>query len=256
MLGLIVLHMLVEIDKKFLAISEALTGETQLRAKRTRIKILRAIAEKNGAAGFSDIKITTGLSTGSIYYHLERMNNYVTKDAKHYVITEEGLNLLRESEAKYSKAPRQHAGEEELREHNKEELGKPTEEPRESLSHNGHTKMYRLAVPGILIVIGTIAALYLAETRSFHSFVLTGNATLVVFLAIATVIAAFFSTRGRSIIPQAVGGRVMLSVLSAAAILSGIIFLSESPFSGAAAPHYENSMDALLSSYSLHWQVR
>ena len=73
-----------------------MTGETQLRARLTRIKILRAIAERNGSAGFSEIKNATGLSTGSIYYHLERMGNYVTKDSKQYKITEEGLELLRE----------------------------------------------------------------------------------------------------------------------------------------------------------------
>src|ERR687884_2166508 len=80
----------------------ALTGETQLRARRTRIKILKAIADRNGIAGFSDIKTSTGLSTGSIYYHLERMGNYVTKDSKHYIITEEGLQLLREVDSKYA----------------------------------------------------------------------------------------------------------------------------------------------------------
>ena len=67
-----------------------------MRARLTRIKILRAIAERNGSAGFSEIQNATGLSTGSIYYHLERMGNYVTKDSKHYKITEEGLELLRE----------------------------------------------------------------------------------------------------------------------------------------------------------------
>jgi DNA-binding transcriptional ArsR family regulator len=73
-----------------------LTGETQLRARLTRIKILRAIAERNGSAGFSEIRNATGLSTGSIYYHLERMEDYVIKDSKQYKITEEGLELLRE----------------------------------------------------------------------------------------------------------------------------------------------------------------
>jgi hypothetical protein len=77
-----------------------LTGETQLRARRTRLKILRAIAEKNGSAGFSEIRDATGLSTGSIYYHLERMDNYVSKDYKHYVINEVGLQLLREVDSK------------------------------------------------------------------------------------------------------------------------------------------------------------
>ena len=82
--------------KNFSGHQKSLTGETQLRARRTRIKILRAIADKDGVAGFSDIKLSTGLSTGSIYYHLERMGNYVTKNSKYYVITEEGLQLLRE----------------------------------------------------------------------------------------------------------------------------------------------------------------
>ena len=77
-----------------------MTGETQLRARLTRIKILRAIAERNGSAGFSDIRNATGLSTGSIYYHLERMEDYVTKDSKQYKITEEGLELLREIDKK------------------------------------------------------------------------------------------------------------------------------------------------------------
>jgi predicted transcriptional regulator len=77
-----------------------LTGETQLRARRTRIKILRAIAGRNGSAGFSDIRNATGLSTGSIYYHLERMENYVIKDSKQYLITHEGLQLLREIDEK------------------------------------------------------------------------------------------------------------------------------------------------------------
>jgi predicted transcriptional regulator len=82
--------------------SRILTGETQLRARRTRLKILRAIAEKNGSAGFSDIRNATGLSTGSIYYHLERMGNYIIKDSKHYLITDEGLRLLRKIDDRLS----------------------------------------------------------------------------------------------------------------------------------------------------------
>jgi DNA-binding PadR family transcriptional regulator len=100
-----------------------LTGETQLRARLTRIKILRAIAERNGSAGFSEIRNATGLSTGSIYYHLERMEDYVTKDSKQYKITEEGLELLREIDKKSAVYPT----------HNKEEetstsLGVQTDE--------------------------------------------------------------------------------------------------------------------------------
>ena len=77
-----------------------MTGETQLRARRTRLKLLRAIADLEGSASFSEIRKTTGLSTGSIYYHLERMANYVVKDSKHYVITQKGLQLLHEIDSK------------------------------------------------------------------------------------------------------------------------------------------------------------
>ena len=73
-------------------------GETQLRARRTRVKILRAIAENNGMAGYSQIRYKTGLSTGSIYYHLERMKTYIKKDAKQYKITDEGMRFLNEIE--------------------------------------------------------------------------------------------------------------------------------------------------------------
>jgi predicted transcriptional regulator len=73
-----------------------LNGETQLRARRTRIKILRAIAEKRGAARFSDIRNSTGLSTGSIYYHLERMADYVGKNSKEYTLTDQGFRFLQE----------------------------------------------------------------------------------------------------------------------------------------------------------------
>ena len=103
-----------------------MTGETQLRARLTRIKILRAIAARNGSAGFSEIRNTTRLSTGSIYYHLERMGNYVTKDSKHYKITKEGLELLREIDSRSTVAPA----------HNKEEQ----EEEETSASHGIQTE--------------------------------------------------------------------------------------------------------------------
>jgi predicted transcriptional regulator len=85
---------IAEKDKYFFDNRTIVTGETQLRARRTRMKILKAIADRNGSAGFSEIKDATDLSTGSIYYHLERMVVYVTKRSKHYHITKEGLQLL------------------------------------------------------------------------------------------------------------------------------------------------------------------
>jgi hypothetical protein len=232
-----------------------LTGETQLRAKRTRIKILRAIADKNGIAGFSDIKVTTGLSTGSIYYHLERMGSYVTKDARHYAITEEGLRLLRESDAKYAKRPQQHGAEEKLREHPGEEQrdsqGAHEEPPRTDFS-----KFRRVAVVGGLILVGTLGIVYFGDLSRTVPFYLSGNVNAIVFLSLATALGAVISYKSRVIFSHVGYRGLLLPVLSAAAIFSGIVFLSGASFTGAAGPQYDNSMDALLSSYSLHWQVR
>jgi hypothetical protein len=61
---------------------------------------LRAIAGSKGSAGFSEIRDATGLSTGSIYYHLERMGKYIIKDSKQYLITQDGWELLREIDVK------------------------------------------------------------------------------------------------------------------------------------------------------------
>ena len=105
-----------------------MTGETQLRARLTRIKILRAIAARNGSAGFSEIRNSTGLSTGSIYYHLERMGNYVTKDSKHYKITKEGLELLREIDSRSTVAPAHNKEEEQEDEETSASHGIQTEE--------------------------------------------------------------------------------------------------------------------------------
>ena len=255
MLPTILLHRPVEIDKKSLVLSQPLTGETQLRAKRTRIKILRAIAERNGTAGFSDIKVSTGLSTGSIYYHLERMSNYVTKDAKHYVITEQGLQLLREADSRYAKAPPAHGSEERAREHLDDGRHIDDKQETEPAARSDFSKPLRVAFLGGLALLGTLGAIYFTGWGNVAT-VLQRNAIPILFILLIMVLAVSFSFRGRRLVPQAVGYRgLMLSILSVAAVLSGIMFLS-APYSGATAPHYDNSMDALLSSYSLHWQVR
>jgi hypothetical protein len=255
MLSIILLHRPVEIDKKSLVLSQPLTGETQLRAKRTRIKILRAIAERNGTAGFSDIKVATGLSTGSIYYHLERMSNYVTKDAKHYIITEDGLRLLREADSRYARAPPAHGSEESAREHLGDSRHIDDKQDGEPAARRDFSKPLRVAFLGGLALLGTLGAIYFTGWGNVAMLPLR-NSIPILFSLLVIVLAVSFSFRSRRLVPQAIGYRgVMLSVLSAAAVLSGIMFLS-APYSGAAAPHYDNSMDALLSSYSLHWQVR
>lgn len=227
-------------------------GETQLRAKRTRIKILRAIAEKNGTAGFSDIKTTTGLSTGSIYYHLERMSSYIVKDAKHYAITEEGLELLRESDPKYAKSlplrnPEEGARQERIDEH---ETRAGAEQ--EAASSSGRTKQLAMAGAGGALVLAFVLSGWSGPVASAF-----GSSSSILFVSIAAAaIVAAFSLRGSRGLPPVLGYRLTVAALSVAVLLSGIIFISHAPFSGAAQVHYDNSMDALLSTYSLHWQVR
>lgn len=68
---------------------------------RPRIKILRALEDKNGHS-ISEIKTSTGLSDESIDHHLERIRNYVTRNSKSYMVTKEGLQFLRQVGPRYS----------------------------------------------------------------------------------------------------------------------------------------------------------
>jgi hypothetical protein len=181
-----------------------LTGETQLRARRTRIKILKAIADKNGVAGFSDIKLSTGLSTGSIYYHLERMGNYVTKNS---------------------------------------------EEPIRRARYWG---VRHYAFMGVaLSAIAFAAAALLTDWQAFFL-----NAGVIASIAGAATIAASLLMIRYSY-PAIRYRGMMLSVLALTVLLAGVFVFSGVQFTGAAPAHpHNNSMDALLSSYSLHWQIR
>ncbi len=59
-----------------------------------RVRILEIIGEK-GSVSFTEIKRETGLSTGSIYYHLYYLKDFVARDAdRRYTLTEKGKRLL------------------------------------------------------------------------------------------------------------------------------------------------------------------
>jgi DNA-binding MarR family transcriptional regulator len=59
-----------------------------------RVRILEIIGEK-GSVSFTEIKRETGLSTGSIYYHLYYLKDYVARDAdRRYSLTDKGRRLL------------------------------------------------------------------------------------------------------------------------------------------------------------------
>jgi predicted transcriptional regulator len=225
-----------------------LTGETQLRARRTRIKILKAIADKNGIAGFSDIKVSTGLSTGSIYYHLERMGNYVTKNSKYYMITEEGLQHLREVDAKYSDVTRLKTTEEEEEEIQPED----SDTSEEAIRRPRYLGVRHYAFLGVVLTaIAFAAAGLLTDWQAFFL-----NAGVIASIASAATIAASFLMLRHSYSSVRYRG-LMLSVSALTVLLAGLFVFSGVQFTGASPVQpYDNSMDALLSSYSLHWQIR
>jgi predicted transcriptional regulator len=230
-----------------------LTGETQLRARRTRIKILKAIADKNGVAGFSDIKLSTGLSTGSIYYHLERMGNYVTKSSKYYMITEEGLQLLREVDPKYAGiTPIKRTEEQVQPEEDSVTSEKDSVTSEETIRRPRHLGVRRYAFVGVVLTaIAFAAAGLLTDWQAFFL-----NAGVIASIASAATIAATFLMIRYSY-PVIRYRGMMLSVSALTILLAGIFVFSGVQFTGAAPVQpYDNSMDALLSSYSLHWQIR
>ncbi len=222
-----------------------MTGETQLRARRTRIKILKAIADKNGIAGFSDIKVSTGLSTGSIYYHLERMGNYVTKNSKYYMITEEGLQHLREVDAKYSDVTPLKTTEEEIQPEDSNTSEEAIRRPR-------HLGLRHYALLGVVVTaIAFAAAGLLTDWQAFFL-----NAGVIASIASAATIAASFLMLRHSYSSVRYRG-LMISVSALTVLLAGLFVFSGVQFTGASPVQpYDNSMDALLSSYSLHWQIR
>ena len=223
-----------------------MTGETQLRARRTRIKILKAIADKNGIAGFSDIKVSTGLSTGSIYYHLERMGNYVTKNSKYYMITEEGLQHLREVDAKYSDVTPIKATEEE------DIQPEDSDTSEEAIRRPRYLGVRHYAFLGVVLTaIAFAAAGLLTDWQAFFL-----NAGVIASIASAATIAASFLMLRHSYSSVRYRG-LMLSVSALTVLLAGLFVFSGVQFTGASPVQpYDNSMDALLSSYSLHWQIR
>lgn len=225
-----------------------MTGETQLRARRTRIKILKAIADKNGIAGFSDIKVSTGLSTGSIYYHLERMGNYVTKNSKYYMITEEGLQHLREVDAKYSDVTPLKTTEEEEEEIQPED----SDTSEEAIRRPRYLGVRHYAFLGVVLTaIAFAAAGLLTDWQAFFL-----NAGVIASIASAATIAASFLMLRHSYSSVRYKG-LMLSVSALTVLLAGLFVFSGVQFTGASPVQpYDNSMDALLSSYSLHWQIR
>jgi predicted transcriptional regulator len=224
------------------------TGETQLRARRTRIKILRAIADKKGLAGFSEIKLHTGLSTGSIYYHLERMGSYVTKDSKHYMITEEGLQFLRESDPKYSG----------LVPPKKEEQAQPPDSDRseETVRQARYVAVRQYAFAGIAVAMIAFAAAGLLTGWQGLKVFASVNAGIAASATVAAALLASLLMLVRRSYPIIGYRGTVVSVLALGVVLASVLVFSGLGSTEGPSQSYDNSMDALLSSYSMQWQIR
>jgi hypothetical protein len=199
-----------------------LTGETQLRARRTRIKILRAIAEKRGAARFSDIRNSTGLSTGSIYYHLERMAEFVGKNSKEYTLTAQGYQFLQEIDHNYII-------------HRPAQMSVPQnvmEDPipsRECLRRQSW-KEYVWIIPYAGIFAAIVAVLQVISALGLPGLDLDkmiANASLISSLSITGILAAAFLIMfRRQIIPRGIKGVFISTVTVASVVAVNLIVFS------------------------------
>ena len=210
-----------------------MTGETQLRARRTRLKLLRAIADLEGSASFSEIRKTTGLSTGSIYYHLERMANYVVKDSKHYVITQKGLQLLHEIDSKLpSSSHVSYTDSSSSSSIDEQRLTIPKVQPRVSIKRpygtygNLLTKLFG-DYAFLSIIIGALMFISIALMVSTHIIFpsvssagkMISNASLISSLSIAALLSvSFLIMLKRQMLPSGYRG-IILSALTVLSVL-------------------------------------
>lgn len=199
-----------------------MTGETQLRARRTRIKILRAIAEKRGAARFSDIRNSTGLSTGSIYYHLERMADYVGKNSKEYALTDQGFQFLQEIDHSYinSRPERMFVPPKVVEDQmpSRENIG------RQSLREF----MWIIPYAGIVAAIVSVLLVnYALGLPGLELDKMIANASLISSLSITGILAvAFLVIFRRHIIPGGVKGLTFPALIMISVVIVNILVFS------------------------------
>jgi len=176
---------------------------------------LRAIAEKRGAARFSDIRNSTGLSTGSIYYHLERMADYVGKNSKEYALTDQGFQFLQEIDHSYinSRPERMFVPPKVVEDQmpSRENIG------RQSLREF----MWIIPYAGIVAAIVSVLLVnYALGLPGLELDKMIANASLISSLSITGILAAAFLIMfRRQIIPRGIKG-VLLSMVTVASVVS------------------------------------
>jgi len=183
---------------------------------------LRAIAEKKGAARFSDIRNITGLSTGSIYYHLERMAAYVGKNSKEYTLTDQGFRFLQEIDHSYvDNRPEQISVSQKVMEErmpSRESIG------RQSL------KEFMWIIPYAVIVVAIISVLQVNSALGLPGLDLEkmiANASLISALSITGILtAAFLIIFRRQIIPGGVRGLTFPALIVLSVVIVNILVFS------------------------------
>jgi hypothetical protein len=173
------------------------------------------------------------------------MGNYVTKNSKYYMITEEGLQLLREVDSKYADLTPLKRAEETVQPESSDTSEEAIKRPR-------YLRARHYVFLGIVLTAIAFSAVGLLT--DWQAFFL--NAGVIASIASAATIAASFLMIRYSYSSVRYRG-MMLSVSALTVLLAGLFVFSGVQFTGASpAQSYDNSMDALLSSYSLHWQIR
>ena len=182
------------------------------------------------------------------------MGNYVTKDSKYYMITDEGLQLLREVDSKYADIAAPKRTEEHVQQEASDASDAAREEEEEQpikrTRYVGVRRRYALGAV-VLVAIAFTSAALLTDWQAFFL-----NAGVIASIAGAATIAASFLIIRYSYSAARYRG-MMLSVLAITVLLAGLFVFSGIQLSGAAPAHLsDNSLDALQSSYSLQWQIR
>jgi hypothetical protein len=183
---------------------------------------LRAIADKRGAARFSDIRNSTGLSTGSIYYHLERMAEYVGKNSKEYTLTEQGFQFLQEIDHSYVdtrperiSVPQKVTG---------EQMPSRVSIRRQSLNE------YIWIIPYAAIVVVIVSVLQVNSALGLPGLDLDkmiANASLISSLSITGILtAAFLIMFRRQIIPGGVKGLTFSALIVLSVVIVNILVFS------------------------------
>ena len=198
-----------------------MNGETQAASKTHSNKDFESDSRQRRSR-FSDIRNSTGLSTGSIYYHLERMADYVGKNSKEYTLTEQGFRFLQEIDHSYvDTRPERISVPQKVTE---EQMPSKVSIRRQSL------KEYIWIIPYAAIVVVIVSVLQVNSALGLPGLDLDkmiANASLISSLSITGILtAAFLIMFRRQIIPSGIKGIFLSSVTVISVVAANLVVFS------------------------------